>query len=122
MDGKQLYYRTLDNRYMEVDLTLGAKIEAAAPRVMGSSSTTVPTSAGDPTRHMWSVAADGRCAWRSGPGAAGGGAGSAPGLLNPAFTPGGRSGDDGGGHQKPDDERPDRGAPHWMSVLSKENK
>ena len=31
-DGKQIHYRTLDNRFMSVDLKLGATIEHAIPR------------------------------------------------------------------------------------------
>jgi Tol biopolymer transport system component len=94
-DGKQLFYRTLDHRYMSVDLKLGTKIEAGSPRVVAASTTTVPSS-GDPTRHMWSVAADGRFLWRVPAGSATGGAGAAP-VLTPVFTPAGQSGATAGG-------------------------
>ena len=81
-DGKQIHYRTLDNRFMTVDLKLGATIEHAIPRQLSITSTTNPT-AGEPTRHMWSIASDGNIILRVplGSGAAGGGA------LAPVFPP-----------------------------------
>jgi Tol biopolymer transport system component len=89
-NNKVLYYRTLDNRYMAVDLALGAKIEAGAPRSIGASGTTVPSS-GDPTRHMWSVARDGRFLQRVAVGSTSGtGAGAAP-MVPPQFTPAGQA-------------------------------
>jgi Tol biopolymer transport system component len=87
-NGKKLYYRTLDNRYMELDLKLGAKIEASSPRVAGASPTTVPSS-GDPTRHMWSVGADGRFLLRVPVGSSSVGGGASP-VFNPTFTPAGQ--------------------------------
>src|SRR5439155_862857 len=58
-DDKALYYRTLDNRYMAVDLKLGAKIEPSVPTSIFPAPT-VQAVAGDPTRHQWSIASDGR--------------------------------------------------------------
>ena len=87
-DGKQLFYRTLDNRYMAVDLTLGAKIEASSPRLMGSSTTNNPSS-GDPTRHMWSVAADGRFLLRVPVGTVGGTGASSP-IVPVNYSPAGQ--------------------------------
>ena len=90
-DSKQIHYRTLDNRFMTVDLKLGATIEHAVPRQVSILTTNQPT-AGDPTRHMWSVASDGSVLVRSplGSGSRGGGA-QAP-LLAPQFAPVGRGG------------------------------
>jgi Tol biopolymer transport system component len=87
-DGKQLFYRTLDNRYMAVDLNLGAKIEASSPRIMGSSTTSNPSS-GDPTRHMWSVAADGRFLVRVPVGTVGGTGASSP-IVPVNYSPAGQ--------------------------------
>ncbi len=90
-DGKQVFYRTPDNRFMEVDMKLGAKIESSLPRALGLTTSNNPT-AGDPTRHMWSIGSDGRFFMRVAPGSGStGGGGSAP-VLNPAFTPAGQSG------------------------------
>ena len=90
-DGKQVHYRTLNNQFMSVDLKLGATIEHAVPRRLTIASTTHPT-AGEPTRHMWSVASDGSILVRVplGSGVAGGGA-QAP-VLAPQFAPAGQSG------------------------------
>ena len=33
-DGKEIYFRTLDNRLMAASLTLGAKIESTVPQPM----------------------------------------------------------------------------------------
>jgi Tol biopolymer transport system component/tRNA A-37 threonylcarbamoyl transferase component Bud32 len=87
-DGKQVFYRTLDNRYMSVDLKLGAKIEHTSPRVLGTSPTTVASS-GDPTRHMWSVASDGRVLLRVAVGSTLGGGTGSP-TVTPTFTPAGQ--------------------------------
>jgi hypothetical protein len=76
---------------MTVDLKLGATIEHAVPRPLSISTTNSPT-AGDPTRHMWSVASDGSILVRVplGLGATGGGAQAA--TLPPQFVPVGQSG------------------------------
>jgi eukaryotic-like serine/threonine-protein kinase len=74
-DGKKLYYRAaLATRLMVVDITLGAKIESSVPRQLAPALSAAP-GAGDPTRHLWSVARDGRFLVRVPPGAAGGGRG-----------------------------------------------
>ncbi len=88
-DGKQVYYRTLDNRFMVVNLRLGTKIDHDVPRPVSLLSTVQPT-AGDPTRHMWSIARDGRFLIRAPLGTGGGGGGLAP-ILAPQFTPAGQS-------------------------------
>ncbi len=90
-DGKRLFYRTPDNRFMEVDMTLGARIDSSLPRVLSLPTSTNPT-AGDPTRHMWSIASDGRFFLRVAPGSgAAGGGGAAP-ALTPVITPAGQAG------------------------------
>ncbi len=84
-DGKQVHYRTLVNSFMTVDLKLGATIEHAAPRPLTVSTTIQPT-AGEPTRHMWSIASDGSILLRvplGGTGAAGGGAAT---IFPPEIT------------------------------------
>ena len=88
-DNKQVHYRTLNNQFMTVDLKLGATIEHAAPRPLSLSTTVNPT-AGDPTRHMWSIAQDGNILLRVplGAGVAGGSA-TAP-VFPPEFTPAGQ--------------------------------
>ena len=118
-DGKELYYRAPDHSYMAVDLKLGTKIEAAAPRIIGRSGTTVPTSA-DPTRHMWSVTEDGRFLQRVpvGSGAVGGG-GAAP-VAAPTFTPLGQSGV-GPGSRSPVSSGL-TAILHWRSALQKVGK
>jgi len=90
-DGKQLFYRTPDNRFMEVDMTLGTRIESSLPRALSLPTSANPT-AGDPTRHMWSIASDGRFFTRVAPGSGTtGGGGSSP-VLPPIFTPAGQAG------------------------------
>jgi eukaryotic-like serine/threonine-protein kinase len=69
-DGKKVYYRSAANRLMAVDMTLGAKIESSIPRAMAAVLAGNP-SAADPTRHMWSVAQDGRFLVRVPPGGGG---------------------------------------------------
>jgi len=90
-DGKQVHYRTLNNQFMTVDLKLGATIEHAIPRPLNLASTTQPT-AGEPTRHMWSIASDGSILIRVplGAGVAGGGAQAI--VLAPQIAPTGQSG------------------------------
>ena len=90
-DGKQIHYRTLNNQFMTVDLKLGASIEHAIPRRLNITSTTQPT-AGEPTRHMWSVASDGSILLRVplGAGVAGGGAQAL--VLAPQIVPSGQGG------------------------------
>jgi serine/threonine protein kinase/Tol biopolymer transport system component len=90
-DSKLIYYRTLDNRFMTVDLRLGATIEHDSPKLFNILSTSQPT-AGEPTRHMWSIASDGGILVRSpiGSGTSGGGA-LAP-ILAPQFAPSGQGG------------------------------
>jgi serine/threonine protein kinase/Tol biopolymer transport system component len=90
-DGKQIHYRTLDNRFMSVDLKLGATIEHAVPRAMSGATTNNPT-AGDATRHMWSIASDGRILLRVPPGSGAVGGGAVAPVLSPQFTPAGRGG------------------------------
>jgi hypothetical protein len=90
-DGKQVHYRTLNNQFMTVDLKLGATIEHAIPRPLNLASTTQPT-AGEPTRHMWSIASDGSILIRVplGAGVAGGGAQAI--VLAPQIAPTGQGG------------------------------
>ena len=90
-DDKQVHYRTLDHRFMTVDLKLGATIEHAIPLPLSITSSTTVT-AGDPTRHMWSIASDGSILVRVpvGSGAAGGGA-TGP-VLAPQVAPAGQIG------------------------------
>ena len=58
-DGRELYYRGLDNRIMAVDFTPGPKIESGAPRFLFS-----PVMRADntinPTRHMLAASPDGQ--------------------------------------------------------------
>jgi Tol biopolymer transport system component len=93
-DGKEMYYRTLDNRLMAVDIALGTKIEPGVPRFLFNSTSTNSTTM-DPTRHMWAALPDGqRFLTRVATGVRNGGAGT---QVSPSFTPpgqaaGGRSG------------------------------
>ena len=98
-DGKELFYRTLDNRLMAVDIALGAKIEPGIPKQLFVSSSTHPTTM-DPTRHMWTALADGqRFLTRVATGARSSGAGAAGTGTNvtPFFTPPGQTGARRGG-------------------------
>jgi len=90
-DGKQIHYRTLNNSFLTVDLKLGATIEHGIPRTLSVTTTTQPT-AGEPTRHMWSVASDGSVLVRVplGAGVAGGGAQAV--VLPPQIAPAGQGG------------------------------
>jgi eukaryotic-like serine/threonine-protein kinase len=90
-DGKQIHYRTLNNQFMTVDLKLGSTIEHAIPRRLNITSTTQPT-AGEPTRHMWSIASDGGILLRVpiGAGVTGGGAQAI--VLAPQIAPTGQGG------------------------------
>ena len=47
-DGKEIYYRALDNRLMVVDITLGARIETGVPRAVASCSRPATRRALDP--------------------------------------------------------------------------
>jgi hypothetical protein len=69
---------------MAVDLKLGAKIEASSPRLLGASPSANPNGA-DPTRHMYSVAADGRFLLRVAA-ASGAGAGGGSPMVSPVFN------------------------------------
>jgi Tol biopolymer transport system component len=98
-DGKELYYRTLDNRLMAVDIALGAKIEPGIPHMLFNSSTGGPTSM-DPVRHMWAAMPDGqRFLNRISPTIRGASAGAAGTGTNftPFFTPPGQTGGRVGG-------------------------
>jgi Tol biopolymer transport system component len=90
-DGKQIHYRTLTNSFMTVDLKLAATIEHSKPRALAVPTTIHPT-AGEPTRHMWSVASDGSILVRVplGAGVAGGGAQAV--ALPPQIAPAGQAG------------------------------
>jgi Tol biopolymer transport system component len=117
-DDKHVYYRTLDNRYMSVDLKLGAKIEPTSPRVLGTSPTTVASS-GDPTRHMWSVAQDGRLLLRVPVGSSIAGGGASP-VVTPFFTPSGQSAAATGARSTVTSGL--TAVLHWMSALPKGSK
>src|SRR6185295_7408492 len=81
-DGKEIYYRTLDNRLMWAPITLGAKVDAGIPSVLFNAPNVNPT-AGDPARHMWAALPEGqRFLLRIGLGGGRGtGAGASP-ILN----------------------------------------
>jgi len=118
-DGKELYYRAPDHSYMAVSLKLGTKIEAAAPRIIGRSGTTVPSSA-DPMRHMWSVTEDGRFLQRVPVGSGTiGGVGAAP-AASATFTPLGQSG--GGPGSRSPVSSGLTAILNWRSVLQKAGK
>jgi eukaryotic-like serine/threonine-protein kinase len=91
-DGKRIFYRTPDNRMAHVEMTLGHTLQASPPSFIGAAATTNPTAA-DLTRHMFSVAADGRFLVRIPVGAAtvGASGGAAP-IVPPTITPAGRGG------------------------------
>jgi Tol biopolymer transport system component len=98
-DGKEMYYRTLDNRLMAVDITLGAKTEPGVPHQMFISTSTNPTTM-NPVRHLWTALPDGqRFLTRIGIGIRGAGAGSVGSGINlvPFYTPPGQSGARAGG-------------------------
>jgi Tol biopolymer transport system component len=99
-DGKELFFRSLDNRHMSVAIKQGAKFEADVPMPMFNSSSNSPTTS-DPVRHMWAVLPDGqRFLTRVGTGIRGNtsGAGLATGTnLVPFYTPPGQSGARTGG-------------------------
>ena len=97
-DGKELYFRALDLRFMAVDIALGARIEAGVPHMLFTSSTTNPA-AQDPIRHMWDALPDGqRFVARINPAIRGGGAGgvgagaSVPTNVTPPGQTGARAG------------------------------
>ena len=97
-DGKEMYYRTLDNRLMAVDITLGARIEPGVPHQLFLSTSNSSTTQ-DPTRHMWAALPDGqRFLTRIGTAVRGVGAGAAGtgNTVTPAFTPPGQVGTVGG--------------------------
>jgi Tol biopolymer transport system component len=58
-DGKELYYRTLDNRIMAVDIKAGAKVEPGAPRFLFVPIVANPMTT-NPTRHQLAVTPDGQ--------------------------------------------------------------
>ncbi|HSG01019.1 MAG TPA: hypothetical protein VLA20_07800, partial [Vicinamibacterales bacterium] len=90
-DDRQVHYRTLDNEFMTVDLTLGSRIEHGTPRPLSLPTSRHPT-AGDPTRHMWSIASDGAFLVRMPPGASTtAGSNSGP-ILSPQTTAPGSGG------------------------------
>jgi Tol biopolymer transport system component len=123
-DGKELYFRTLDNRHMAVDIALGARIEPGIPHQLFTSSTTGTTSM-DPMRHMWAALPDGQhfltrvatTARSAGAGLDGSGTGN---NVPVSFTPAGQTGTRPGGP----------GAPlngltvllHWPSAVAKAEK
>jgi Tol biopolymer transport system component len=119
-DGKEIFFRTLDNRMMASSLTLGSRIDFTVPKPMFNALNTNPTS-GDPMRHMWAALPDGeRFLTRIGPGVSrSGGAGTAA-TLNPQFAPAGQA----------TSARGTRGAPssgltvimNWPSVAGKGGK
>ena len=90
-DGKKLYYRPSALRLMVVDITLGAKIESSIPRPLAAPLTGNPV-AGDPTRHLWSLARDGRLLVRVPPGGIGGRGSGFPPQITPAGTGGAAAG------------------------------
>jgi Tol biopolymer transport system component len=58
-DGKELYFRSLANEVMAVDVTLGAKPSAAVPHMLFGGFLGSQTSQ-DPRRHQWNVIPDGQ--------------------------------------------------------------
>jgi len=58
-DGKELYYRSLNNSIMGVDLTAGARIEAGVPRLIVQPAFNGPMTR-DPARHQLGVSPDGQ--------------------------------------------------------------
>jgi eukaryotic-like serine/threonine-protein kinase len=91
-DGKRIFYRTPDNRMAYVEMTLGNTLQAGPPVFIGAAATTNPTAA-DLTRHMFSVAEDGRFLVRIPVGAATvGTTGGAGPIVPPQITPAGRGG------------------------------
>jgi serine/threonine protein kinase len=88
-DGKRLYYRTSDNRFAYVDMTVGeTTLQASPPVPVGAAPTSNPTAA-DPMRHMFSVGQDGSALVRIPVGAAtgGGGIGGTAPLLPNQISP-----------------------------------
>lgn len=90
-DGKEIYFRTLDNRLMAADIKLGAKIESSVPKQMFNAPNTNPTS-GDPVRHMWAALPDGqRFLTRIGPGLSRTGNAGTGATLSPQYSPAGQA-------------------------------
>jgi TolB protein len=115
-DGKTLYYRGSNNRFMAADIRLGAAIDSSAPRELGPVPATHPTAA-DPTRHMWAVARDGRFLIRVPPGAGGGRGGAGAPVLAPQIASAGRS-EPGAGTRGPVTSGLTT-IVHWTSALPK---
>jgi Tol biopolymer transport system component len=90
-DGRQVHYRTLDNEFMTVDLTLGSTIEHGTPRPLSLATSRNPTAA-DPTRHMWSVTSDGHFLVRMPPGASTAAGSSTGPILSPQVNAPGSGG------------------------------
>ncbi|TAK16685.1 MAG: serine/threonine-protein kinase [Acidobacteria bacterium] len=91
-DNKRVYYRTGDNRFASVDMTLGDKLQASPPTILGAAPTNNPTAA-DLTRHMFSISVEGSFLMRIPAGAATVGAtGGAGPLLPITITPAGGGG------------------------------
>ena len=121
-DGKEMYYRTLDNRLMAVDVALGAKIEPGLPHQLFVSTSTSATTM-DPTRHMWTALPDGqKFLTRVSTGARSSGAGTTGNGTNlpDAFTPPGQAGTRAGGPGPQSNGL--TVLLHWASALSKGGK
>jgi eukaryotic-like serine/threonine-protein kinase len=58
-DGKELYYRSLNNSIMAADVTAGTKIEAGVPRLLVQPGFNGPMTR-DPARHQLAVSPDGQ--------------------------------------------------------------
>ncbi|HUF67323.1 MAG TPA: protein kinase [Longimicrobiales bacterium] len=116
-DGKRIYYRTPDHRMAFVDVTLGETIQAGRPHFIGAAPTRHPTAA-DPTRHMFSVGADGQFLVRIPVGAATVGATGGEGPLVPITITAG-----GGGSSSIAQRGPVTSGLtvilHWTSLLKK---
>ncbi len=116
-DGKRIYYRTPDNRFAFVEMTLGDTLLAGPPVFLGAAPTGNPTAA-DLTRHMFSVGKEGQFLLRIPPGAATvGQTGGAGPLLPVAITPAGGGGQ--AGAQRGPVTSGLTAILHWTSLLQK---
>ena len=58
-DGKELYFKSLENQVMAVTITLGPRLDASVPQMLLPSGLTSPTSR-DPARHQLAVLPNGQ--------------------------------------------------------------
>jgi Tol biopolymer transport system component len=122
-DGKELYYRSQDNRIMAVDIKAAPKLESGTPRPLFTSPRNNPVLR-DPTRHQLAVTADGGrflLMVPAGANANAGGPGATPGTPT-QFSPNGQGGQPGGGITLAPIVNGLTVVQHWTAALGKVSK